>query len=85
MVMHDLSNCGTCADTSAAIFGKPHSRILPEWGMDMFYNIPKSADTENGAEKLRNAMMQADAVIIGVGAGLSTSAGFTCRYFQTPT
>lgn len=43
----------------------------------MFYNIPKSADTENGAEKLRNAMMQADAVIIGAGAGLSTSAGFT--------
>lgn len=34
-------------------------------------------DTPNGIEKLRTAINEADAVIIGAGAGLSTSAGFT--------
>ncbi|MBQ8086816.1 MAG: Sir2 silent information regulator family NAD-dependent deacetylase [Clostridia bacterium] len=33
-------------------------------------------DTENGVEKLREALAQADTVLIGAGAGLSTSAGF---------
>lgn len=33
-------------------------------------------DTVNGVEKLRDALAQADAVVIGAGAGLSTSAGF---------
>ena len=33
-------------------------------------------NTINGVDKLRNALAQADAVIIGAGAGLSTSAGF---------
>lgn len=39
--------------------------------------MPKLVDTENGIEKLREALNQADAVIIGAGAGLSTSAGFS--------
>ena len=34
-------------------------------------------DTPDGIEKLRTAIDEADAVIIGAGAGLSTSAGFT--------
>ncbi len=33
-------------------------------------------NTVNGIGKLRHALEQADAVIIGAGAGLSTSAGF---------
>lgn len=35
------------------------------------------SNTENNVEKLREALNQAEAVIIGAGAGLSTSAGFT--------
>lgn len=38
--------------------------------------IPKSGDTPDGINLLRNALAKADAVIIGAGAGLSTSAGF---------
>ena len=34
-------------------------------------------DTPDGVEKLRAALKEADVVIIGAGAGLSTSAGFT--------
>ena len=34
-------------------------------------------ETENGLEKLRVALDEADAVIIGAGSGLSASAGFT--------
>ena len=34
-------------------------------------------DTPDGIEKLRTALREAEAVIIGAGAGLSTSAGFT--------
>lgn len=37
----------------------------------------KPYDTPNGIEKLRTAINEADAVIIGAGAGISTSAGFT--------
>ncbi len=37
----------------------------------------KSEPTENAIEKLNAALNEADAVIIGAGAGLSTSAGFT--------
>ena len=33
-------------------------------------------NTINGIDKLRSALAQADTVIIGAGAGLSTSAGF---------
>ena len=33
-------------------------------------------DTENGVEKLRAALKEAEAVVIGAGAGLSTSAGY---------
>ena len=45
-------------------------------------------DTENGVEKLRDALNQAETVLIGAGAGLSTSAGFVYtgerleRYFD---
>lgn len=35
------------------------------------------SNTENGIDKLREALSQANAVIIGAGAGLSTSAGLT--------
>ena len=35
------------------------------------------SNAENDIEKLREALNQAEAVIIGAGAGLSTSAGFT--------
>lgn len=43
------------------------------------------SDTENGIGKLREALDQAEAVIIGAGAGLSTSAGFayTGERFET--
>ena len=34
-------------------------------------------DTPDGTEKLRKALIEADTVIVGAGAGLSTSAGFT--------
>lgn len=37
----------------------------------------KSSDTLDGVDKLRGALDFAEAVIIGAGAGLSTSAGFT--------
>ena len=41
------------------------------------WKISKSGDTPDGVNKLREALNNADAVIIGAGAGLSTSAGFT--------
>lgn len=50
--------------------------------------IPKSDNTPDGIRKLREMLAQADAVVIGAGAGLSTSAGFVYtserfdRYFQ---
>ncbi len=37
----------------------------------------KSEPTESAIEKLKTAFSEADAAIIGAGAGLSTSAGFT--------
>lgn len=40
------------------------------------WKIPKSDNTPDGVSKLRKALNSADAVIIGAGAGLSTSAGF---------
>lgn len=40
------------------------------------WKIPKSDNTPDGVSKLREALNSADAVIIGAGAGLSTSAGF---------
>ena len=40
-----------------------------------FRNLQRT-DTVNGVEKLRDALAQAEAVVIGAGAGLSTSAGF---------
>lgn len=40
------------------------------------WRIPKSDDTLDGVNKLRQALNRADAVMIGAGAGLSTSAGF---------
>lgn len=40
-----------------------------------FRNLQRT-DTANGVEKLHDALAQAEAVVIGAGAGLSTSAGF---------
>ena len=40
------------------------------------WRIPKSDDTTDEVNKLREALKGSDAVIIGAGAGLSTSAGF---------
>ena len=44
----------------------------------MFLHRPtvQSTPTFSGVERLRTALQQADAVILGAGAGLSTSAGF---------
>jgi NAD-dependent SIR2 family protein deacetylase len=50
--------------------------------------ILKSMDTPNSIDQLKEALEQSDAVIIGAGAGLSTSAGFIYtgerfqKYFQ---
>ena len=50
--------------------------------------IPKADSTPDGINKLRETLAHVDAVIIGAGAGLSTSAGFVYtgerfdRYFQ---
>ena len=41
------------------------------------WQIRKANDTPDGIHKLREALNSADAVIVGAGAGLSTSAGFT--------
>lgn len=38
--------------------------------------MPRTPDTENGLEKLDEVLEAAEAVVIGAGAGLSTSAGF---------
>lgn len=40
------------------------------------YHPPKNEDTPDGVNKLKAALERSDAVIIGAGAGLSTSAGF---------
>ena len=40
------------------------------------HRIPRSQDTPDGINKLKKALDEADAVMIGAGAGLSTSAGF---------
>ena len=40
------------------------------------WRIPKSDDTPDGVNKLKEALNSTDTVIIGAGAGLSTSAGF---------
>lgn len=46
----------------------------------MFFKTQTSRSTRNssaGIDRLREALAQADAVVVGAGAGLSTSAGFT--------
>lgn len=40
------------------------------------YRLPESPDTPDGINVLKNALEKADTVIIGAGAGLSTSAGY---------
>ena len=49
--------------------------------MKMFLEKIQKGTEENGirkgAEKLKNFIESADAVVIGAGSGLSTSAGFT--------
>lgn len=44
----------------------------------MFFGgeMPKTPETENGVARLKEGICNADAVVIGAGAGLSTSAGF---------
>ena len=42
----------------------------------MFSGKVAYKNTENGIEKLRNALDQSETVLLGAGAGLSTSAGF---------
>lgn len=42
----------------------------------MFSGKVAYGNTENGIEKLRDALDQAETVLLGAGAGLSTSAGF---------
>ena len=39
-------------------------------------DMPRTPDTENGLEKLDEILETAEAVVIGAGAGMSTSAGF---------
>lgn len=39
--------------------------------------LARKTNTKNGVEMLHDALQKADAVIVGAGAGLSTSAGFT--------
>lgn len=41
------------------------------------WGIPKTENTTENVEKLHAALEKAEAVIVGAGAGLSTSAGFT--------
>lgn len=41
------------------------------------WRIPKTENTTENVEKLHAALEKAEAVIVGAGAGLSTSAGFT--------
>ena len=42
----------------------------------MFSGKVLYGNTENGIEKLRTALKEAEVVVIGAGAGLSTSAGY---------
>ena len=53
-------------------------KTLAFWkGRAFMYNEkPPVTETPNGLEKLKAALTRADTVIIGAGAGLSTSAGF---------
>lgn len=53
--------------------GKPMVKKLAVFGV----GASGIARTEDGIERLREALDQAEAVLIGAGAGLSTSAGFT--------
>lgn len=45
--------------------------------MDMLFFQQKEMQDKNKIEKLRQVLKEAEAVIIGAGAGLSTAAGFT--------
>jgi NAD-dependent SIR2 family protein deacetylase len=51
----------------------------------MFFQKPKKQTDETAIEQLKNALDTADTLVIGAGAGLSTSAGFiyTGERFQT--
>ena len=54
----------------------------------MFSGKVVFGSTENGVERLRDALKEADTLVVGAGAGLSTSAGYTYsgerfeRYFS---
>lgn len=43
----------------------------------MRFTWEQVSDTPNGIERIKNALDKAEAIVIGAGAGLSTSAGFT--------
>lgn len=43
----------------------------------MLAQMSKASRHVNETEKLQNALEQAETIIIGAGAGLSTAAGFT--------
>ena len=51
--------------------------VMKEMHIMFERRIPKAQDTPDGINKLKKALDEADAVIVGAGAGLSTSAGFT--------
>ena len=50
--------------------------VMKEMHIMFERRIPKTQDTPDGINKLKKALDEADAVIVGAGAGLSTSAGF---------
>ena len=43
----------------------------------MFEYRVKPLDTPDGIDKLKKALNDADAIVLGAGAGLSTAAGYT--------
>ena len=61
------------------------SKIATMRSTDAYWDL---SERKNGISRLREALDKADAVVIGAGAGLSTSAGFVYtgerfdRYFH---
>lgn len=48
------------------------------------WRTEKAINTADGIQKLQRALQEVDTVIIGAGAGLSTSAGFTLQWRKIP-
>ena len=55
---------------------RPCGDVIRKEGVMFGRRIPGSQDTPDGIGKLKKALREADAVVIGAGAGFSTSAGF---------